>query len=78
MARAGLLLVAVLGAGILGDALAIGDLGLEGGQADLELGLGTPDGNIDMLVAHALQDGLAGGLLVVPAQGHILFAQARQ
>ena len=35
-------------------------------------------GYIDMLVAHALQNGLAGGVFVVPGERHIFFAQAGQ
>ena len=40
--------------------------------------LGAADGDIDMLIAHTLQNGLQGGVVVVRSEGHILFAQAVQ
>ncbi len=52
---AGLLLVAVLGGGFLRDALAIGNLRLMRNKAYLEFRLGTMDGCIDVLIAHALE-----------------------
>jgi hypothetical protein len=40
--------------------------------------VGTVDRHVDVLVAHTLQDGLMRDRVVVPGEGHILFAQAGQ
>ena len=63
---AGLLLMAVHGVGFLGDAFTVGYLRLGGGKPHLELAFGAPDGHIDMLITHALQDGLTGGRFLIP------------
>ncbi len=75
---AGLLLMAVLRRSLAGDTFAVGHFWLGGYQANLEFRLGAVDNHVDVLVAHALQDGLPGRLFVVPGECHIFFAQAGQ
>jgi len=75
---AGLFLVAVLRKSIAGDGFAIWHARLFGEQAGLEFSFSLADRNVDMLVTHALQDGLVGAGLLVPREGHIFFHQAGQ
>ena len=72
----GLLLVAILRSSFTRDPLSIGDLRLLGIQANLEFSLGTVDGDINVLIAHTLQNRLVRDVIVVPGEGHILFTQA--
>ncbi len=79
LARAArLLFVTVHGRAFARDAFAVRHLRLVGRQPDLELGLGAVQRHVNMLVAHALQDGLTRGFFVVPRERHILLAQTRQ
>ena len=75
---ASLFLVAVLGSRFAGDTFAVWDLRFVGGKSHLELGLCAVQGNVNVLVAHALQNGLVGDAVVVPGEGHILFAETGQ
>ena len=47
-------------------------------KPNLKFRLSTMHGDINMLVAHALQNGLAGGVFVVPRERHIFFTQTSQ
>jgi len=73
-----LFLMAVHGAALAGDGFAVGHTGFRRDNAYLEAGLSAADGNFDMLVAHTLKDGLVGRDVIVPGEGHILFALAGQ
>ena len=63
---AGLLLVAILRTSDLGNGLPIGNLRYLHLKSDLEFRLGLPDGDVDVLIAHSLQDGLVCAGLLVP------------
>jgi hypothetical protein len=70
--------VAVRGRACAGNGFLVGDARLFGGQAGLELVLRFANGDVDMLVAHALQDSLVRGGFVIPGKGHVLFGQTGQ
>ncbi len=63
---ASLLLVAVLRVPDLGDRLPVGYLGDLGLEPHLEFGLCLADGHVNMLIAHALEDGLIGAAFLMP------------
>ena len=48
-----------------------------GEQADLELGFSAADGHVDMLVAHALQDSLDGGMFHDARRGSLSSSHRR-
>ncbi len=72
---AGLLFMAIHCSSIFRDGFLVRYFGGLDQQVDLELGFSAADGHIDVLVTHALQNGLQGGSLVEPGQGHIFLTQ---
>ena len=56
----------------LRDGLAVGDLGLADVGLDLELALHAVDDDLEVQLAHAADDGLAGLFVGVHAEGRIL------
>ena len=73
-----LLLMAVHGFSLLCDGFLIRNTRNFRQQVDLELGFSAADGNINVLIAHTLQNGLVGVHVIVPGQGHVFFAEAGQ
>src|SRR5215213_7651379 len=71
----GLFLMAVLCTGFSGDAFAIRNPWLMCNQANLEFHLGAMDSDINVLVAHALQNSLMSDGIILPDEGHIFFTQ---
>ena len=75
---AGLLLVGVVDLGLLGDRLAIGDLRRADIGVDLVGATQDVDLDVEVELAHALEDGLAGFLVGRDAEGRILGRELRQ
>ena len=73
-----LLLVAILGPGLAGDGLFVGHARYGRIQAQAKGVFHTPDGDVDVRVAHARQNGLAGAVVLAPGQGWILLVHAGQ
>lgn len=67
-----LLLESVVKVDLLGDGLAVGDLGLAGFAVDAILAAHTLDVNVEMELAHTRDDGLLGLLVDVDAEGGVL------
>ena len=60
----------------LGDRLAVGDLRLADGGVDAELALHAVDEDLEVQLAHAGDDGLAGLLVGADAEGRVLVGRA--
>src|SRR5688572_6431949 len=71
-----LFFMAILCVGFACDPFSIWDLRLMSCQSHLEFCLCTMNGNINMLIAHALQNSLVGDLIVLPGESHVLLTQA--
>mmetsp|Transcript_13376 Transcript_13376/g.27623 ORF Transcript_13376/g.27623 Transcript_13376/m.27623 type:complete len:447 (+) Transcript_13376:96-1436(+) len=72
----GLLLVGVVDIGRLGDGLAVGDLGGADVGLDVELALHAVDDDLEVKLAHALDDGLPGLLVAAEPEGRVLASEA--
>ena len=72
----GLLLVGVVDLGGLGDGLTVRDLGSADVGLDLELAEHAVDDDLEVELAHALDDGLVGLLVAAEAEGGILGGEA--
>mmetsp|Transcript_130755 Transcript_130755/g.317607 ORF Transcript_130755/g.317607 Transcript_130755/m.317607 type:complete len:309 (-) Transcript_130755:1217-2143(-) len=75
---AGLLLVGVGGAGVLGDGLAVVHLGRADVRLDLELALEAVDDDVEVELAHALDHGLVGLLIPAVTEGWVFASKLRQ
>src|SRR5512138_2735299 len=75
-AAAGLADVAALRLDLPRDGLAVGDLGLADVRLDLELPEHAVDEDLEVELAHAPDDGLAGLLVGVDAEGRVLHLEA--
>ena len=60
---------------VLGDRLAVGDLRLADGGVDVELALHAVDEDLEVELAHAGDDGLAGLLVGADAERRVLVGQ---
>ena len=59
----------------LADRLAVRDLGLADVRLDVELALHAVDQDVEVELAHALDDGLAGLLVLLGAERRVLFGE---
>ncbi|GMA88024.1 hypothetical protein GCM10025868_32740 [Angustibacter aerolatus] len=57
------------------DGLAVGDLGLADVRLDLELAPHAVDEDVEVELAHALDDGLAGLLVLLHLEGRVLLGE---
>ena len=62
----------------LGDRLAVGDLRLADGGVDLELAQHAVDEHLEVQLAHAGDDGLAGLLVGADLEGRVLLGQREE
>ena len=77
-AAAALLLVAILTTGFACNSFTIWNTRLMNDKPHLKFSLSAVQCHINMLVTHALQNSLMRDGIVLPRQGHILFAHAGQ
>ena len=62
----------------LGDRLAVGDLRLADGGVDLELAEHAVDDHLEVQLAHAGDDGLAGLLVGADLEGRVLLGEGEE